>query len=389
MLAAIRSTFASVALAALLAVPAAAQSKGAASGAQVTDIPADYRQHAGFTGPGVFVVSVVPDSPAERAGVLPGDVLTAIAGTPLTSPAQFYTLTSAAAPGSAVTLALSRYGRTLSLPVTLADVDQLYAAPPPCRVGDANAAMSEAIAAGRRHDPAAEASAAERALDLYESCAAIEGQLDEHILIKSGDALLVQAVARVSQSDRAAALPFAYNASAIYSLATRSDVVSEANKKILRAKLAAIAHAFPELHGAPDGSIALGLRTFSEAQIASPFTVLASWTSPASDTDTMLHLRVDLHPDQEAHFFARGFKVTITDRYIGQQAVYALDQPPPEVSGSVLLRGKADVDPREDIRTVRRVDLGPGEHKVYVLSFLVANDSEFSNAAATIQYAPR
>ena len=386
---ALRSTFASVAIAAFLAVPAGAQSKAATTGAHVVDIPADYRQHTGFTGPGVFVVSVVPDSPAEHARILPGDVLTGFGDTSLTSPAQFYAVTSAAAPGSSVTLALSRYGRTVKLPVTLADVDQLYAAPPPCRVPDANAAMTEAIVAGRRHDPGAETAAAERALNLYESCASVEGQLDEHILIKSGDALLVQAVARVSQGDRAGAVPFAANAIAIYSLATRSSVVSDANKNVARGKIAAIGHAFPELHGATaDGSIDLGLRTFSEAETASPFSVLASWSSQASDTDTMLHLRVDLHPDAESHLFARGFKITITDRYIGTRAVYAQDQPPPETPGTVLGRGKTDVDPHEDIRTVRRVDLGPGDHKVYVLSFLVPSDAEFS-AAASLQYAPR
>jgi hypothetical protein len=276
----------------------------------------------------------------------------------------------------------------LKVSVTPASVDAFFATPPVCRSSDADALMIDSIAAGRRRDPAAEATAAQRALDLYESCASVNGALDEHVLMRSGDALLSQAVAAVSQGDRAAAVPFADNAIALYSLATRSGFVSETGKTTARAKIDAIERAFPEARGAAtDGSIGLGLLTLAQSQTASPFSVLSTWSAQADDTNTMLHLRVDLHPEHEAHLFAQGFKITINSRYIGPQAIYATDQAPPETPG--LLRSKSDVDPREDFRIVRRVDLAPGDHKVYVLSFLIPSDSEFSGAAATLTYAPR
>jgi hypothetical protein len=387
-----RSAFATVAFAAFFAVPpapAAAQSRAATLGVQVVDIPAEYRQHTAYAGAGVFVAAVLPGSPAETAHVLPGDVLQTLGDAPLTTVATFYTLASAAVPGVPVTLGVTRYGRALKLGVTPAGVDAFFSAPAACRAGNADALMADSIAAGRRHDPAAEAGAAERALNLYESCASVNGLLDQNVLIKSGDALLSQAVAAVSQADRAAAVPFAGNAVAIYAQAARAGFVSETDKSVARAKIGAIERAFPEARSASgDGSIALGLRTLAESQTANPVTVLGTWSEPPGDTDTIVHLRVDLHPEHEAHLFVQGFKITIISRYIGPQAIYASDEPPPEAPGGIL-RSKSDVDPREDFRAVRRADMAPGEHRVYVLSFVVPNDSEFSNAADTLQYAPR
>ncbi len=43
-------------------------------------------------GQGFLVLAVAPASPAAAAGVLPGDLLTAVAGTPIDSPTQFQTL---------------------------------------------------------------------------------------------------------------------------------------------------------------------------------------------------------------------------------------------------------------------------------------------------------
>jgi len=396
-----RSAFVTVAIAACLAAraaapalgapqaPPAAPARAATLGLQAVEIPAEYRQHTGYAGPGVFVADVLPNSPAEAAHILPGDVLSAVGGDPLPTTGAFYALTSAAGAGIPVSVAVTRYGRALKLTVTPADVETFFASPAPCRLTEANGLMTDSIAAGRRHDPATEANAAQRALDLYEACAAVNGALDEQVLMKSGDALLSQAVAAVSQADRADAVPFADNAIAMYSLATRSEFVSESNKTLVRAKIDAIQRAFPEArNGAADGSITLGLRSLAESGTGAPLSVLSAWSAQADDTNVILHVRVDLHPEREAHLFVQGFKITVNARYIGPQAIYALDQPPPEIS-SGLLRAKSDVDPHEDFRIARRVDLGPGDHKVYVLSFLIPSDSEFSNAADTIVYAPR
>ncbi len=350
----------------------------------MADIPAAYRQHTGFAGPGVFVVRIDPDSPGERAHILPGDVLTTVGATPLGSPAQFRSFESTAVAGAPVALGYERYGRPGRASLAPVDLDAFFAAPQGCRSNDADALVASAIEAGRGHAPDAENSAAERALNLYEACAAVESTLDEHTLLKSGDALLLQAAARVSQGRRDDALPFAANASAIYRLATHADGVSAAGREAASGKIATIERAFPSVAAASaDDSIALGLHDLSGS-----LSVLASWSAPASDTDTTLHVRVELHPAAETHFFAAGFKITIDSRYIGPQAVYASDSVPATAAG-LRLHPKADVDPREDFRELRRVDLAPGESGTYVLTFIVPNDSEFSGAAATVQYAPR
>jgi|GEM_PF-4045879 len=388
MQAAFGSAVAFVALWALLTVPAEAQDgEPATLGAQVVEIPDGYRQHAAYSGHGVFVVRVVPDSPAERAGIEPGDVITAVGAASLTSPAQYYATVSAGPAGTPLTIALARYGRNMSVTVSPVPAGELFAEPPTCRVAEADAATSDAIAAGRRRDASTEATSAARAFDLYESCAAGNARLDEHILIKAGDALLVQAAA--AQGDRAAALPFARNAIAIYRLATRSAAVSAKTKNVAKTKFAALAAAFPGVAaGGVDESIALGLQTFSESQPANPFSVLGSWTTPANDQYRILHVRIDLHPQYEAHLFASGFKITIDTRDLGPTPVYALDSAPGPALGAAF-KDKRDVDPREDFRTVKRADLGPGESKIYVLSFVIPNDSEYANAVAGIQYAPQ
>ncbi len=390
MRAALGSTFAFVAMAALLVAPVSAQSKAAVVGAQVVDIPAAYREHTGFAGQGAFVIRVVPDSPAERARIVPGDVLTSFAETAVTGAAQFHALTSHAAAGTPATVELERYGHAIRTAVVPVDVDALFGSPQPCRVSEANASISASIAAGRRHDPETESAAAERALNLYESCAAVNGTLDGRILVKSGDALLLQAAARIAQRRRDAALPPAGNARALYRLATQSKAVPAADKATAQGKIAALERAFPALRNAPaDDSIGLGMCLLADAQTVSPFVILATWSSPANDTYTTLHIRVGLHPEQEVHVFAEGFRITIASRYIGDQFVYALRGDPASANAGAEKHAKSDVDPREDFRAVGRVDLGPGETGTYVLTFLVPSDSEYSNAAATIQYAPQ
>jgi hypothetical protein len=352
-------------------------------GTYVGDIPAAYRQHTGYSGTGVFVVRVDPDSPGELAHVLPGDVLTAFGGTALTSPAQFGSVAAAAAPGTAVALAVERYGHPATLNVSPVDRETLFASPARCRASDADGLVSAAIEAGRRRDFEAEETSAERALDLYESCAAADGLRDDRTLLKSGDALLLQAAARVSRGERDAALPFAANAAAIYRFATRSADVSAAGRLVAQGKIDAIGRAFPAAAAADDDSIAAGLRTPGEW-----VTVVSSWSNPAGDTDTTLHVRVNLHPDYEAHFFATGFAISIDSRYIGMQTVYASDQPAAPSAG-FSLHAKTDVDPQEDFRRLHRVDVSAGESANYVLTFVVPNDSEFSGAPATLRYEPR
>ena len=73
---------------------------------------------------GALVASVMPDSPAERAGLLPGDVLTAIDGHPVTvrfveQVPLLYQRIAALAEGARVSLAVERGGETRELPAVV------------------------------------------------------------------------------------------------------------------------------------------------------------------------------------------------------------------------------------------------------------------------------
>ena len=74
-----------------------------------------------FAGPGVRVSSVVAGSPAERAGVKAGDVLTAVDGKPVADLRAYSDLLRALAPGRTVRVVVVRDGKEQALEVTLAE----------------------------------------------------------------------------------------------------------------------------------------------------------------------------------------------------------------------------------------------------------------------------
>ncbi|HET9959214.1 MAG TPA: redoxin domain-containing protein [Polyangiaceae bacterium] len=69
--------------------------------------------------PGVLVRSVVPDSPAERAGILPYDLILTVKGVQLQRPAQLIANISQCTPGERVAITLLRGGRERLLSATL------------------------------------------------------------------------------------------------------------------------------------------------------------------------------------------------------------------------------------------------------------------------------
>jgi Do/DeqQ family serine protease len=70
---------------------------------------------------GVAISSVVPDSPAAKAGLSVNDVITAVNGTPVEDVNSFRLQVAGFAPGTTVHLKIDRSGQALDLPVTLSE----------------------------------------------------------------------------------------------------------------------------------------------------------------------------------------------------------------------------------------------------------------------------
>lgn len=84
--------------------------------------PVDERLARSFRLPGTqgaLVAGVSPDSPADKAGLKPGDFITAIDGKPIRSPNELRNAVAQQAPGSTVTIEFYRDGRKQSGKATL------------------------------------------------------------------------------------------------------------------------------------------------------------------------------------------------------------------------------------------------------------------------------
>jgi S1-C subfamily serine protease len=68
---------------------------------------------------GAFVQSVVPDSAADDAGLLPGDVITAVQGDPTPTSASVGEVIRGLAPGAEIALEIVRAGETMEIRATL------------------------------------------------------------------------------------------------------------------------------------------------------------------------------------------------------------------------------------------------------------------------------
>jgi len=73
---------------------------------------------------GAIVAQVSPDSPASRAGLKNGDVITELNGKKMDNSGQLQAAISAQRPGSKVNLEVMRDGKSLSLPVTLESINK-------------------------------------------------------------------------------------------------------------------------------------------------------------------------------------------------------------------------------------------------------------------------
>lgn len=89
-------------------------------GSQPVRLPDDLAQQVGQE-TGLLLVSVEPDSPAGRAGLLLGDVLTALAGDPVRHMDDLYAVLSAGHVGQTVPAAIVRGGQRMQVQVTIGE----------------------------------------------------------------------------------------------------------------------------------------------------------------------------------------------------------------------------------------------------------------------------
>ncbi len=68
---------------------------------------------------GAIIAGVLRGGPADKAGVKPGDVLTAINGAPVSDPQSMLNLVAALQPGSGAKMNIRRQAQTLEVPVTV------------------------------------------------------------------------------------------------------------------------------------------------------------------------------------------------------------------------------------------------------------------------------
>jgi serine protease DegS/serine protease DegQ len=68
---------------------------------------------------GAIIAGVLRGGPADRAGVKPGDLLTAIDDAPVSDPQAMLNLVAALAPGSSAKMQVKRKSQTLELTVTV------------------------------------------------------------------------------------------------------------------------------------------------------------------------------------------------------------------------------------------------------------------------------
>jgi len=87
-------------------------------GVALSDIPADMREELKAE-QGVLIRSVDRDTPASRAGIEPGDVITEVDGTPIKNESQFRDLIADKGPNAKVRLKVLRDGKPLTLEATL------------------------------------------------------------------------------------------------------------------------------------------------------------------------------------------------------------------------------------------------------------------------------
>jgi serine protease Do len=112
-------------------------------GVEIRAVDRDYADALGLDSiGGAFVNTVNGGSAAEKAGLKPGDVILQFNEIPIGDSAELPPLVGATAPGTRVTLTVFRDGKTLTLPVVVAELDADAVAAAPADAGSKGSASN-------------------------------------------------------------------------------------------------------------------------------------------------------------------------------------------------------------------------------------------------------
>jgi serine protease Do len=115
-------------------------------GVQIQNIDRDRAEALGLSKPaGALVAELQPGGAAEKAGVRVGDVITSFNGREVGDSSELPPMVGAIAPGARATLGVFRDGRSLSLPITVAELGGSTAGTPPAAQPDSNAGGTTAL----------------------------------------------------------------------------------------------------------------------------------------------------------------------------------------------------------------------------------------------------
>lgn len=93
-------------------------------GVQLAPLDSDVRNSLGYNGNGVPIAGVMGGSPADKAGLQPGDVIERVDGKPVTTPAEVADAVHKVGPGKTVSLDVWSNGNRKLVPVQVAQVPQ-------------------------------------------------------------------------------------------------------------------------------------------------------------------------------------------------------------------------------------------------------------------------
>jgi hypothetical protein len=370
--------------------PAAIAAPAAVLGIEVTDVPPTYPHR--YQTAGAYVKRIVPNSPAEAARIVPGDVVVNVRGVAVTDHAGFRAATSALGTDAAVPIEIRRDGRSLTLNVTPEPANTLYAATPSSEPQSIGTELRAVAVSARRRDFENERVHGARALDLAETCASLEQKPIGSTLLNVGDAFSAMGAGAAGQTERDAANGFYGDAWVTYRLIASSSGMPGSDRQAATSKAAMLAKLVPSVANDGDPAIVDGLTYAGAALGAKPFTIVNTWQTSGVSYTRLLHVRVQIDTARDALLFASFFRVSAPSADGTDEVFFATDElgkpgPRIEIPGRAT---KAEIAPGEDFGFLKHAFVAEQTPATYVLTFVVSdNKADITNSPATLAYLPQ